>query len=85
MINTIEKFDGWLIHQKYCSVTTKSGMNVCDSNCRNVFDGVISTALSQVRKEAYEEVISHIGHDRGWEESEDVYRRHFGLPSNKQL
>lgn len=26
-----------------------------------------------------DEVISHIGRDQGWEESEDIYRKHFGL------
>jgi hypothetical protein len=41
----------------------------------------VRDVLSQVRKEAYEDVISHIGHDQGWEESEDVYRKHFGLPT----
>jgi len=30
---------------------------------------------------ALEEAISYIGKEEGWEESEDIYRKHFGLPT----
>jgi hypothetical protein len=40
-----------------------------------------NTLQSSTRISALEEAISYIGQHQGWEESEDIYRKHFGLPT----
>lgn len=35
--------------------------------------------ISDTIKKTKEEIISYIGHNEGWEETEDIYREHFGL------
>lgn len=35
--------------------------------------------LIYIEKKTKEEVISYIGYNQGWEETEDIYRKHFGL------
>jgi len=37
--------------------------------------------LRSTRLSALEEAITYIGDHQGWEESEDIYRKHFGLPT----
>jgi len=41
----------------------------------------VSSLESRTRVSALEEAISYIGKEEGWEESEDIYRKHFGLPT----
>jgi hypothetical protein len=35
--------------------------------------------ISDLRKQTIDEVITYIGREQGWEESEDIYREYFGL------
>lgn len=46
LIEKVLDFENWLIHQPFCDVN-KRGIQVCDSNCKNVFNGKIRTALTE--------------------------------------
>lgn len=42
---------------------------------------MVERAFEEGVRAGREEAVSYIGHKEGWEESEDVYREHFGLPT----
>jgi len=53
--------------------------NVAKDNLSSQFNDKLKQFISDLRKQTLDEVISYIGKDQGWEESEDTYREHFGL------
>ena len=49
-------------------------------NRKNVMDfNLLEKGIQDLLDKQKEEVISYIGLKQGWEESEDIYRKHFGL------
>jgi len=47
--------------------------------CNPYYSQLIKDFISQALQNQAEEIISYIGHNEGWEESEDLYREQFGL------
>jgi len=53
-----------------------------DGKFTNLEDWIlfIEKFLSSERQRLIEEVIEYIAYNQGWEESGDIYRKHYGLP-----
>jgi len=61
-------------------VETAIGMMYIDLTGTPKSVGMLQNLLSTAHSQGVEEGITYIANNQGWEETEDVYREHFGLP-----